>query len=212
MTITINRKLPPELIHQVGEYAVYNENLGVDKAVFTVRDVVCLAAMAQEVEPLKAVCDTIRNNWTAEVESVQGELEEVKGDVRNAEAHSEKLAAELADVKKKLEEERKERERFAKTSVFYYDALQGVHAAIGGDEVFDSEGCTDEEFVEGVVNVVTELRKTNANLRVSNDSLSRMLGQLRMAIEDIRERAYYEDVELTDLQAYITRTAEAFKK
>ena len=182
MTITINRKLPPELINQVGEYAVYNENLGVDKAVFTVRDVVCLAAMAQEVEPLKAVCDTIRNNWTAKVESIQVELEEVKGDVRNAEAHSEKLAAELAEVKGKLEEERKTRDQFAKTSVFYYDAMQEVHAAIGGDEVFDSEGCTDEEFVEGVVNVVTELRKTNANLRVSNDSLSRMLGQLRMAI------------------------------
>lgn len=165
MTITINRKLPPELIRQVGEYAVYNENLGVDKAVFSVRDVVCLAAMAQEVEPLKAVCDTIRNNWTAEVESVQGELEEVKGDVRNAEAHSEKLAAELAEVKGKLEQERKERERFAKTSVFYYDAMQEVHAAIGGDEVFDSDGCTDEEFREGVVRTVADLRKTAGNFR-----------------------------------------------
>lgn len=46
----------------------------------------------------------------------------------------------------------------AKAAVYWYDALQKVHEAVGGDKVIDSDGLGDDEFVRVLCDKVSALR------------------------------------------------------
>lgn len=53
----------------------------------------------------------------------------------------------------------------AKAAVYWYDALQKVHEAVGGDKVIDSDGLGDDEFVRVLCDQVSALRNAAASKR-----------------------------------------------
>lgn len=53
----------------------------------------------------------------------------------------------------------------AKAAVYWYDALQKVHEAVGGDKVIDSDGLGDDEFVSVLRDHVSALRSAAESKR-----------------------------------------------
>lgn len=53
----------------------------------------------------------------------------------------------------------------AKAAVYWYDALQKVHEAVGGDKVIDSDGLGDDEFVRVLCDQVSALRNAAESKR-----------------------------------------------
>lgn len=53
----------------------------------------------------------------------------------------------------------------AKAAVYWYDALQKVHEAVGGDKVIDSDGLGDDEFVRVLCDQVSALRNAEDSKR-----------------------------------------------
>lgn len=64
----------------------------------------------------------------------------------------------------------------AKAAVYWYDALQKVHEAVGGDKVIDSDGLGDDEFVRVLCDQVSGL--VNAAAQKRNDKAKILLNEL----------------------------------
>lgn len=103
-------------IQQIGNYAMYHNQLGHNAAEFMVGDVIQLARAAMQTSELEEALriaaereDKIRNDWKAEVDGLVSEndeanirVNEMKIDVTNAEAYSQDLACQLDAARKEV--------------------------------------------------------------------------------------------------------------
>lgn len=103
-------------IQQIGNYAMYHNQLGHGAAEFIVGDIIQLARAAMQTSELEEALriaaereDKIRNDWKAEVDGLVSEnneanirVDEMKIDVTNAEAYSKELAGQLDAARKEV--------------------------------------------------------------------------------------------------------------
>ena len=170
-------------IQQIGNYAMYHNQLGHNAAEFMVGDIVQLARAAMQTSELEEALrlaaereDKIRKDWSSEVDGLVKEVDEanirvneMKNDVTNAEAHSEELNKKLKDADNAKE-----------AAVFWYDAFKDVHMAIGGNDAVNVLGADDHGFVEKVIEAVKEA-VIHANSK-SDDSHKMFNAELLKAI------------------------------
>lgn len=81
----------------------------------------------------------------------------------------------------------------AKAAVYWYDALQKIHETVGGDEVIDSDGLGDEEFVNALRDHVSALRSAAASKRddTAMITLKTILNILSIDVEYQTENIMY---------------------
>lgn len=124
------QKINEVMIDQVGNYAFYNINLGVKIAQFDPNDVAMLARAAK-----REISANNENAKLKETLSIANEAfhsatklnDEIRGDVRNAEAHSEALNGKLKDARNDVE-------RFKTLAGEHYDTIQSIREALGMPE------------------------------------------------------------------------------
>lgn len=228
-------------LNVIGAYANYNAALNINVANFNVHDVALAVQIALQAENLRQqvgeaveAIEKSQRDHADEVNSMQDKLSdaeirvnEARNDVRNAEAHSEKLSKSLQSARADLDDVTELKDKFkalstihfenvefvrrllkvgedvgdeqfrevielainnmreqaqnqAKAAVYWYDALHKVHEAVGGDEVIDSDGMGDDEFVSALCDHVISLRIATSRGE-KQDNYQRKYNELKSA-------------------------------
>lgn len=98
----------------------------------------------------------------------------------------------------------------AKVGVYWYDALQKILKAVGGDEVFDTEGLSDDHFVEGLEKIVSCLRADALSHRqvMKRDDAHRIFSKQLTDVLGIQEDLTREGA--LSVASQIKRQADAY--
>lgn len=137
-----NEQFSKEQIQMVGNYAAYLHNIGEAIGKFASIDVLTLARAALAVQEMEQAvkmandqADKMRVDWKSEVDGLMERLrdrdcavEEMRGDVRNAEAHSEELDSQLKAATIRCKEAESARDTFKAAAQERFEAIENIYS------------------------------------------------------------------------------------
>lgn len=208
-----NEQFSKEQIQMVGNYAAYLHNIGEAIGKFASIDVLTLARAALAVQEMEQAVKMANDQTERTRDAMQKEnealhsvirengniIDEMRGDVRNAEAHSDDLDSQLQAATIRCKEVEEQRNSYRDIAQTRYNLLESIYALFGV-----SEDLSDDEAIKHV-------KSKHADLKLRGDNQSAACQFWYDAWNDVRSALDVDTEGLADDEK-VSAVVEAAKR